>query len=71
MFLFASLRIYDHGRVIQMNMEIALVLAHCCLLLPDLSDQEAKETPLVSIEVGNFIWSQSLKGIVQSESFHS
>jgi len=46
LFLFASLRIYDHGRVIQMNMEIALILAHCCLLLPDFSDQEAEDIPM-------------------------
>ena len=49
LFLFASLRIYDHGRVIQMNMEIALILAHCCLLLPDFSDPEAENIPMVSI----------------------
>ena len=49
LFLFASLRIYDHGRVIQMNMEIALILAHCCLLLPDFSDEEAEDIPMVSI----------------------
>lgn len=36
LFLFASLRIYDHGRVIQMNMEIALILAHITLLIPDM-----------------------------------
>ena len=48
LFLFASLRIYDHGRVIQMNMEIALILAHCCLLLPDFSDQESEDIPMVS-----------------------
>ncbi|TRY76932.1 hypothetical protein TCAL_10625 [Tigriopus californicus] len=38
LFLFASLRIYDDGRVIQMNMEIALILAHIMLLIPPLHD---------------------------------
>ena len=32
-----------------MNMEIALILAHCCLLLPDFSDPEAEDIPMVSI----------------------
>ena len=50
LFLFASLRIYDHGRVIQMNMEIALILAHLCLLLPDFSDPEAEDIPIVSMQ---------------------
>ena len=36
LFLFASLKIYDEGRVIQMNMEIALILAHISLLIPGL-----------------------------------
>jgi len=31
--IFAVLRIFDHGRVIQMNMEIALISAHICLLI--------------------------------------
>lgn len=34
LFLFASLRIFDDDRVIQMNMEIALILAHIILLIP-------------------------------------
>ena len=38
LFLFASLRIYDDGRVIQMNMEIALILAHIILIIPSLHD---------------------------------
>ena len=49
LFLFASLRIYDHGRVIQMNMEIALILAHSCLLLPDFSDKEQTSIPMVGL----------------------
>ena len=38
LFLFASLRIYDDGRVIQMNMEIALITAHIILIIPSLHD---------------------------------
>ncbi|CAB4069969.1 DENND5 [Lepeophtheirus salmonis] len=38
--LFASFRIFDHGRVIQMNMEIALICAHICLLLPVIPEYE-------------------------------
>ena len=38
LFLFISLRIFDDGRVIQMNMEIALIMAHICLLIPSLHD---------------------------------
>ena len=37
-FLFATLRIYDYARVIQLNMEIALVLAHVTILFPNLSN---------------------------------
>ena len=33
-FLFASMKIFDVARVIQMNMEVALVSAHLCLLVP-------------------------------------
>ncbi len=40
LFLFISLRIFDDGRVIQMNMEIALILAHIILLVPSLHDYE-------------------------------
>ena len=36
--IFAMLRIFDVARVIQMNMEISLVLAHGCLLLPSMPD---------------------------------
>lgn len=36
LFLFISLRIFDDGRVIQMNMEIALIMAHIFLLIPSL-----------------------------------
>ena len=37
--LFMSLKVFDTARVIQMNMEISLVCAHLCLLLPSsLSD---------------------------------
>ena len=39
--LFAILRIFDVARVIQMNMEISIVLAHGCLILP--SDTGAVE----------------------------
>merc|ERR1719347_719424 len=43
LFLFGILRIFDHARVIQMNMEISLVCAHLCLLFsPD---------PTLSIEL--------------------
>jgi len=31
--IFGVLKIFDHGRVIQMNMEIALISAHICLLI--------------------------------------
>lgn len=34
LFLFGSLKVFDVARVIQMNMEIALILAHLCLLFP-------------------------------------
>ena len=34
LFLFAILRIFDVARVIQMNMEISIVCAHGCLILP-------------------------------------
>jgi len=34
LFLFAALKVYDPARVIQMNMEISLILAHLCLLFP-------------------------------------
>ena len=37
-FLFASLRIYDYARVIQLNMEIALICAHVTLLFPNFGD---------------------------------
>ena len=30
-------RIYDIARVIQMNMEIALICAHICLIIPDMT----------------------------------
>ena len=47
LFLFASMRIYDVARVIQMNMEIALVLAHICLLAPAMPENvEVKEASL-------------------------
>ncbi len=35
--LFAFFRIYDIARVIQMNMEIALICAHLCLIVPDMT----------------------------------
>ena len=38
LFLFISLRIFNDDRVIQMNMEISLILAHICLLLPPLTE---------------------------------
>ena len=41
--LFISLRVYEVARVIQMNMEIALIMAHLTLLLPAMYD-----TPMVS-----------------------
>ena len=41
LFLFAILRIFDVARVIQMNMEISIVCAHGCLILP--SSTEAVE----------------------------
>lgn len=37
--LFAFFRIYDSARVIQMNMEIALICAHLCLIVPDMTAQ--------------------------------
>ncbi len=40
LFLFASLRIFDDDRVIQMNMEIALILAHIALLLPSMHEHK-------------------------------
>ena len=33
LFLFAWLRVHTVARVIQMNMEIALILAHVCLIV--------------------------------------
>ena len=36
--VFAIFRIFDVARVIQMNMEIAIVLAHVCLVCPALPD---------------------------------
>ena len=44
-FLFASLRIYDYARVIQLNMEIALICAHVTLLFPNFGDSPI---PMVS-----------------------
>ena len=38
LFLFFTMRINNHLRWIQMNMEIALISAHICLLLPSLYD---------------------------------
>ena len=38
LFLFATLRIYDYARVIQLNMEISLVFAHITILFPNLSN---------------------------------
>jgi len=40
LFLFASLRVFDDGRVIQMNMEIALIMAHIILLFPAVYDND-------------------------------
>lgn len=37
--LFAFFRIYDIARVIQMNMEIALICAHICLIVPDMTSR--------------------------------
>ena len=36
--VFAILRIFDVARVIQMNMEMAIVLAHVCLMIPPMPD---------------------------------
>jgi hypothetical protein len=39
LFIFGSMRIYTASRIIQMNMEIALILGHVlAVLLPDLSE---------------------------------
>ena len=35
--LFVFFRIYDIARVIQMNMELALIFAHICLIVPDMT----------------------------------
>ena len=36
--VFAIFRIFDVARVIQMNMEMAIVLAHVCLMIPAMPD---------------------------------
>ena len=37
--LFIFFRINDMARVIQMNMEIALICAHLCLIVPDMTTE--------------------------------
>ena len=50
-FLFGSLRIYDHARVIQMNMEIALILAHIMILAPNFYTGNIEEPIPMVIEL--------------------
>ena len=50
-FLFGSLRIYDHARVIQMNMEIALILAHLIILAPNFYTGDPEEPIPMVIEM--------------------
>ena len=56
-FLFASLRIYDYARVIQLNMEIALICAHVTLLFPNFGDSPI---PMVSDKENMYIVSPTL-----------
>ena len=53
LFLFAILRIFDVARVIQMNMEISIVCAHGCLILP--SSTEAIEVKKMDINILIFL----------------
>ena len=39
LWLFAVFRIYDSARILQMNMEMALVCAHLCLIVPDMTSR--------------------------------
>ena len=39
LWLFAVFRIYDSARILQMNMEMALLLAHLCLIVPDMTSR--------------------------------
>ena len=48
LFLFAWLKVYTVARVIQMNMEIAIILAHVCLLCAGIFKLHEK-TEFVSI----------------------
>ena len=50
--IFLALRIFDASRVIHMNMEIALLVAHICLL-PDLSGDE-KACKVIAVAVHFF-----------------
>ena len=53
-FLFGSLRIYDHARVIQLNMEIALISAHLMLLVPNFYTGEIEEPIPMVMEIPKF-----------------
>ena len=57
-FLFASLRIYDYARVIQLNMEIALICAHVTLLFPNFGDSPI---PMVSNKIHAMLVHQATK----------
>ena len=46
--LFAFFKILNHGRFIHMNIEIALLIAHICLL-PDLAGNEARKQNILII----------------------
>lgn len=51
--IFALGRIFNHGRFIHMNIEVALLLAHCCLL-PDMTGGDPVYCRLISIFIHFF-----------------
>lgn len=51
LFLFGSMRIFDVARVIQMNMEIALVMAHIILLIPSLHEHPDVSNIIDRVEI--------------------
>ena len=53
--LFIFFRINDMARVIQMNMEIALICAHLCLIVPDPPYPGLDMTAEVAIEICRII----------------
>ena len=58
--IFALFRIFDVARVIQMNMEISIVLAYGCLVLPPMQEMvEVKYddifTPILTTKTYNMI----------------